>query len=172
MAGRVARYQADRTNQKMYFCRIYCQQAEQTQKGQLQEAHIESALMHLYGGYLAFLQEVARYYNLTMPNPSLQSISDALETKTQVSHEVMRLKQLLANDYLGDIEKAWQQIIYKPVPQNLGNESDESNKNAKLPVIDVMASPSSTNISVDMIRQWRGDLVDTIDSLREGMIEF
>ena len=56
MAGRVARYQADRTNQKMYFCRIYCQQAEQTQKGQLQEAHIESALMHLYGGYLAFLQ--------------------------------------------------------------------------------------------------------------------
>ena len=39
-------------------------------------------------------------------------------------------------------------------------------------VIDVMASPSSTNISVDMIRQWRGDLVDTIDSLREGMIEF
>lgn len=172
MAGRVARYQADRTNQKMYFCRIYCQQAEQTQKGQLQEAHIESALMHLYGVYLAFLQEVARYYNLTMPNPSLQSISDALEAKTQVSPEVMRLKQLLASDYLGDIEKAWQQIIYKPVPQNLGNESDESNKNAKLPVIDVMASPSSTNISVDMIRQWRGDLVDTIDSLREGMIEF
>ena len=123
MAGRVARYQADRTNQKMYFCRIYCQQAEQTPKGQLQEAHIESALMHLYGGYLAFLQEVARNYNLTMP-------------------------------------------------QNLGNESDESNKNGKLPVIDVMASPSSTNISVDMIRQWRGDLVDTIDSLREGMIEF
>ena len=30
----------------------------------------------------------------------------------------------------------------------------------------------STHISVDMIRQWRGDLVDTIDSLREGMIEF
>lgn len=57
MAGRVARYQADRTNQKMYFCRIYCQQAEQTQKGQLQEAHIESALMHLYGGYLAFFKK-------------------------------------------------------------------------------------------------------------------
>lgn len=169
MASRVARYQADRTNQKMYFCRIYCQLAEQTEKGQIQDAHIESAIMHLYGGYLAFLQEVARYYNLTMPNPNLQSIRDALETKTQVSPEVMRLSQLLRNDFLGDIETAWQQTLYKPIPQNLDNISDDSHK---LPVIDIMASPSNTSISVDMIRQWRSELVELIDSLREGMIEF
>lgn len=169
MANRVARYQADRTNQKMYFCRIYCQLAEQTDIGQVQDAHIESAIMHLYGGYLAFLQEVARYYNLTMPHPTLQSIRDALEAKTQVSPEVMRLSQLIRNDFLGDIETAWQQTLYKPVPQNLDNASDESNK---LPVIDIMAKPSTTSISVDIVRQWRGELVDIIDSLREGMIEF
>lgn len=169
MANRVARYQADRTNQKMYFCRIYCQLAEQADKGQVRDAHIESAIMHLYGGYLAFLQEVARYYNLTMPNPSLQSIGDALQTKTQVSPEVMRLAQLQQNDFLGDIEKAWQQTLYKPIPQHLDNDTDNHHK---LPVIDIMASPSNTSISVDMVRQWRSELVDTIDSLREGMVEF
>ena len=169
MANRVARYQADRTNQKLYFCRIYAQLAEQTDKGQLQDAHIESALMHLYGGYLAFLQEVARYYNLKTPYPSLQSISEALDTKTQVSPEVMRLSQLMRNDFLGDIEKAWQQTLYKPIPQNLDDTGEQNNK---LPVLDVMASPSNASISVDMIRQWRSELVDIIDSLREGMIEF
>ena len=56
--------------------------------------------MHLGQRVFGIFTKVARYYNLTMPNPSLQSISDALEAKTQVSPEVMQLKQLLANDYL------------------------------------------------------------------------
>ena len=169
MANRVARYQADRTNQKFYFCRIYCQLAEKIPIGQLQDAHIESAMMHLYGGYVAFLQEVARYYNLTMPNPSLLSISQALDAKTQISPEVLRLSQLLQTDFLADIETAWQQILYKPVPQAIENST---NHHQKLPIIDIMAAPQGLGVSVDMIRQWRLDLVEIIDSLREGMIEF
>ena len=119
MVNRVARYQADRTNQKFYFCRIYCQLAEKTPIGQLQDAHIESAMMHLY--------------------------------------------------FLADIETAWQQILYKPVPQAIENST---NHHQKLPIIDIMAAPQGLGVSVDMIRQWRLDLVEIIDSLREGMIEF
>ena len=177
MVGRVARYQADRTKQKLYFTRVYCQLAEETEIGQLQDAHIESAVMHLYGGYLAFLQEIARYYNLSLKAPSLDSISEALEQKTQVSPEVLRLKNLYRNDFLGEIEQAWQQILYKPTPKVIEPDvtttaDDHDNGSMRLPIIDVMAKSTNQAVSSDMVRRWRSDLLAIIDSLREGMIEF
>ena len=42
--SRVARYHADRTNQKLYFARLACQQAEQTDNIQQAQAHREAAL--------------------------------------------------------------------------------------------------------------------------------
>ena len=58
--GRVARYQADRTNQKFYFCRIACKQAGDTADKQLYQAYCETAIFHLQGALWAFLQELAR----------------------------------------------------------------------------------------------------------------
>ncbi len=171
MKTRVARYQADRTNQKLYFSRIYCQLAEQAPKGQLQDAHIESALMHLYGGYLAFLQEIARYYHLTLTHPTLHDIESQLAQRTQVSPEVLRLQNLLAHDFLAEIEQAWQQIMYKPVPKDTLALADIHADN-RLPIIDVMANSAQPSVSVDMVRQWRLALLETIDKLREGMVEF
>ena len=54
--SRVARYHADRTNQKLYFARLACQQAEQTDKVQQAQGARESAVFHLQGAVLAFLQ--------------------------------------------------------------------------------------------------------------------
>ena len=171
MKTRVARYQADRTNQKLYFSRIYCQLAEQTPQGQIQDAHIESALLHLYGGYLAFLQEIARYYHLTLTHPTLDSIQSQLEQRTQVSPEVLRLQNLLEHDFLADIEQAWQHTLYKPVPKDISVLDDMPADN-RLPIIDVMANSARPSVSVDMVRQWRLALLETIDKLREGMVEF
>lgn len=70
MATRVARYHADRTNQKLYFVRLCCQQVEHADNEQIKICHIESAILHLYGGYLAFLQEIARYYHLNQTEPT------------------------------------------------------------------------------------------------------
>ena len=56
MMSRVARYHADRTNQKLYFARLACQQAEQTEHLQLVQAYRETAAFHLHGALLAFLQ--------------------------------------------------------------------------------------------------------------------
>ncbi len=41
--SRVARFHADRTNQKLYFARLSCQQAEQTEHVQQAQAHREAA---------------------------------------------------------------------------------------------------------------------------------
>ena len=54
--SRVARFHADRTNQKLYFARLSCQQAEQTEHVQQAQAHREAAVFHLNGAVLAFLQ--------------------------------------------------------------------------------------------------------------------
>ena len=51
MAGktRVAKYQADRTNQKLYFCRLSCQAAGSTDDKQLYQAHCETGHLPLKG---------------------------------------------------------------------------------------------------------------------------
>ena len=54
--SRVARYHADRTNQKLYFARLACLQAEQTDHVQQIQAYREAAVFHLHGASLAFLQ--------------------------------------------------------------------------------------------------------------------
>lgn len=182
MATRVARYQADRTNQKLYFVRLNCQLAEQSDDVQLKQCHLESAILHLYGGYLAFLQEIARYYNLQIGYPSLEKISNALKIKTQISPEVVRLMRLTQTDFLGEITQAWQSVQYKAVPADISNEILEDNTaTLKIPVFDVMQnepinkaaqSLSNLGVSIDMVRQWREQLIDLIDGLREGMIEF
>lgn len=52
--SRVAHFHADRTNQKLYFARLSCQQAEQTEHIQQAQAHREAAVFHLHGAVLAF----------------------------------------------------------------------------------------------------------------------
>lgn len=168
MANRVARYQADRTNQKLYFVRIYCQLAEQAENEQLKTAHLESALCHLYSSYLAFLQEIARYYQLSLSQPNLNGIEQALADKTCVSPEVLRLQYLVEQDFLGEIEQAWQQVLYKPTPK----DSASVNSANRLPIVDVMANVEDSTISVNKITQWRSELMAVIDGLRENMVEF
>lgn len=72
--SRVARFHADRTNQKLYFARLSCQHVEQTEHVQQAQAHREAAVFHLQGALLAFLQELVRYYRLNDPTPTLKSI--------------------------------------------------------------------------------------------------
>ena len=91
---RVAKYQADRTNQKLYFCRLACQEADSTNDKQVYQAHCETAIFHLYGTFLAFLQELGYFYNITLAAPTLADIEEVLSERTQVSPEIQRLKQL------------------------------------------------------------------------------
>lgn len=71
--SRVARFHADRTNQKLYFARLSCMQAEQTENVQQAQAQREAAVFHLHGAVLAFLQELVRYYRLNDLSPTLKS---------------------------------------------------------------------------------------------------
>ncbi|ELA09437.1 hypothetical protein MOMA_03505 [Moraxella macacae 0408225] len=177
MANRVARYQADRTNQKLYFCRIYCQLAQEAEQKQLADAHLESAILHLYGAYLAFLQEIACYYQLNLVIPTLTTIADKLAQKTQISPEIEYLTQLSEIDFLAEIEQAWQQVNFKPIPKQIDLPEKEADSK-RLLLVNIMPDQSAVNpkllnaiISVDMVRQWRVHLLGVIEALRAGMVE-
>ena len=88
--SRVARYHADRTNQKLYFARLSCQQAEQLEHVQQIQALRESAVFHLQGAVLAFLQELVRYYRLNEMRPTIQNVEQHIKQTKLFSGEFIR----------------------------------------------------------------------------------
>ncbi|MBL8320827.1 MAG: hypothetical protein JNJ93_01030, partial [Acinetobacter sp.] len=105
--SRVARFHADRTNQKLYFARLACQQAEQSEHVQQAQALRESAVFHLQGAVLAFLQELVRYYRLNDAAPTLKSIEDSMAAKGQVSPEVAVMQQLAQRGFIAELKRAY-----------------------------------------------------------------
>ena len=98
--SRVARFHADRTNQKLYFARLACMQGEQTENVQQAQAHREAAVFHLHGAVLAFLQELVRYYRLNDFSPTLKSIEENMAAKGQVSPEVLVMQKLAKEGFI------------------------------------------------------------------------
>lgn len=185
--GRVAKYQADRTNQKLYFCRLSCQAAGSSSDKQLYQAHCETAIFHLYGTYLAFMQELTKFYGLNMAKPTLDTIEQALSERTQVSPEVQRLKQLQQQGVLANIERAYHRCLYAVLPdQSASNETYSSDVNSgDVNNNDVNANEKPRDLIVNVvtlsnqwlpdettIREWRQQLLTLIEQLRAGMVEF
>lgn len=180
MAGktRVAKYQADRTNQKLYFCRLACQAAANTSDKQLYQAHCETAIFHLYGAYLAFIQELGNFYGLTMTAPTLADIEEALGARTQVSPEVQRLEQLLQQGFLADIERAYQRCLYPVLSENIIDDKvidDRAGRGtAAAPdlIVNVVTLSNQWLPDEATVREWRQQLLELIEQLRAGMVEF
>ena len=120
---RVARYHADRTNQKLYFARLSCQQAEQIDHVQQAQAYREAAVFHLHGAVLAFLQELVRYYRLNDLNPTLKSIEEHMAAKGQVSPEVTVMQQLSKEGFIAELKRAYRLCQYAPEPSTPEPES-------------------------------------------------
>ncbi|GAA0316534.1 DUF6586 family protein [Psychrobacter aestuarii] len=161
-----AQYYQERTNQKLYFCRLACQAAGETADKQLYQAHCENAIFHLYGTFLAFLQELNQYYELPLMAPTVLEIQSALEARTQISPEINRLQQLQEAGFLADILHAYERCLqpnYDAAQQAMPKVQDKDI------VINVVTMSNRWLPDEDSIREWRQQLLDLIDSLREGM---
>ena len=165
---RVARYHADRTNQKLYFARMACQQAEQTDHVQQAQAHREAAVFHLHGALLAFLQELVRYYRLNDLSPTLKSIEELMAAKGQVSPEVTVLQHLSKDGFLAELKRAYRLCQYAPEPSSPQPE-DETSSNL---IIKVTQTPQAWLPDTAILREWHRDLTQLIDGFRNEMIEF
>ena len=165
---RVARYHADRTNQKLYFARMACQQAEQTDHVQQAQAHREAAVFHLQGALLAFLQELVRYYRLNDLSPTLKSIEELMAAKGQVSPEVTVLQHLSKDDFLAELKRAYRLCQYAPEPSSPQPE-DETSSNL---IIKATQTPQAWLPDTAILREWHRDLTQLIDGFRNEMVEF
>ncbi|WP_201549946.1 DUF6586 family protein [Psychrobacter fjordensis] len=175
MAGktRVAKYQADRTNQKLYFCRLSCQSAGSINDKQLYQAHCETAIFHLYGAFLAFTQELGYFYSLNIPAPTLLDIEQALSERTQVSPEIQRLQQLQQQGFLANIERAYQRCLYAVPPDTVVDEqlSNDTKQSSDL-IVNVVTLSNQWLPDESTIREWRQQFLELIEQLRAGMVEF
>lgn len=168
MMSRVARYHADRTNQKLYFARLACQQAEQTEHLQQVQAYRETAVFHLHGALLAFLQELVRYYRLNDLQPTLKSIEVQMAEKGQLSPEVAVLQQLAKDGFIAELKRAYRMCQYAPEPTAPEPESETSSNL----IIKVTQSPQAWLPDVKILREWHRDLTQLIDGFRNEMVEF
>lgn len=175
MAGktRVAKYQADRTNQKLYFCRLACKEAGSTTDKQIYQAHCETAIFHLYGAFLAFTQELGHFYSVSLTAPTLLDIERALSERTQVSPEVQRLQQLQQQGFIANIERAYQRSLHAVPPDTVIDEQTEADidKPSDL-IVNVVTLSNQWLPDEATIREWRLQLLELIDQLRSGMVEF
>ena len=165
---RVARYHADRTNQKLYFARLACQQAEQTDHVQQAQAYREAAVFHLHGALLAFLQELVRYYRLNDLSPTLKSIEELMAAKGQVSPEVTVLQHLSKDGFLAELKRAYRLCQYAPEPSSPQPE-DETSSNL---IIKVTQTPQAWLPDTAILLEWHRDLTQLIDGFRNEMVEF
>lgn len=165
---RVARYHADRTNQKLYFARLACQQAEQTEQVQQAQAQREAAVFHLNGAVLAFLQELVRYYRLNDLNPTLKSIEEHMAAKGQVSPEVTVLQRLAKHGFIAELKRAYRLCQYAPEP-SAPEPEEETSSNL---IIKVTQTPQAWLPDTAILREWHRELTQLIDGFRNDMVEF
>ena len=166
--SRVARFHADRTNQKLYFARLSCQQAEQTEHVQQAQAHREAAVFHLNGAVLAFLQDLVRYYRLNDNNPTLKSIEELMAAKGQISPEVAILQQLSKSGFIAELKRAYRVCQYTPEPSAPEPEQETSSNL----IIKVTQSPQAWLPDTKILREWHRNLTQLIDGFRNEMVEF
>ena len=166
--SRVARFHADRTNQKLYFARLSCQQAEQLEHVQQIQALRESAVFHLQGAVLAFLQALVRYYRLNELRPTLQNVEQHMADRGQVSPEIQVLKKLSQDGFLAELNRAYRMCQYAPEPADPEPE-DETSSNL---IIKVTQSPQAWLPDTKILREWHRDLTQLIDGFRNEMVEF
>lgn len=166
--SRVARYHADRTNQKLYFARLACQQAEQLEHVQQAQAAREAAVFHLHGAMLAFLQELVRYYRLNDLHPTLKSIEAEMSLKGQVSPEVTIMQQLAKQGFIAELKRAYRLCQYTIEPA-LSEPEPETSSNL---IIKVTQSPQAWLPDTAILREWHHDLSQLFDGFRNEMVEF
>jgi len=165
---RVARYHADRTNQKLDFARLAYQQAEQTEHVQQAQAYREAAVFHLHGAVLAFLQELVRYYRLNDLSPTLKSIEEQMAAKGQVSPEVTVLHLLSKEGFIAELKRAYCLCQYAPEP-SVPEPEDETSSRL---IIKVTQTPQAWLPDTAILREWHRDLAQLIDGFRNEMVEF
>ncbi|MDF2445844.1 MAG: hypothetical protein K0S46_1080 [Moraxellaceae bacterium] len=172
-----------RTNQKLYFARLQLDRvhellAEKSAFAWEAEALScrEAAVLHLHGAYLAFLQELVRFYKLQGPLMTSEALRVAMAAKGQVSPEITVLQQLEQRHdaWLAQLLRAHQDCLIAPdvVPAFAAEEADAAAGARSISVTNVASDEALSAADLQAIRSWHQELTGIIRDFRREMAEW
>lgn len=169
-----------RTNQKLYFARLQLDRLQSLLEAKAAfswEAEAlscrEAAILHLHGAYLAFLQELVRFYKLQGPLMTSEAVRVAMAAKGQVSPEITVLQQLeqAHGSWLAQLLRAHQDCLIAPDQVPVAVEEEETVSRAISVVVVAADTPLSAG-DVGNIQRWLQELTTVIRDFRREMQEW
>lgn len=169
-----------RTNQKLYFARLQLDRLLSLLEAKTAfswEAEAlscrEAAILHLHGAYLAFLQELVRFYKLQGPLMTSEAVRVAMTAKGQVSPEITVLQQLEQEpaSWLAQLLRAHQDCLIAPDQAPVAVEEEETGSRA-ISVVVVAADTPLSAVDVDTLQSWLRELTAIIRDFRREMQEW
>ena len=176
-----------RTNQKLFFARLQLERMSQTLAEQATfycEAEAQScreaAILHLHGAYVAFLQELVRFYKLPNPVQTSEALRQAMAARGQIAPEISRLQQLeqTPSSWLAQLLRAHTACLIAPDPVEIApsnNDADDADeKISAAGRIGMVAAPQDELLAADvaLLQSWLRELTDLIREFRREREEF
>lgn len=171
-----------RTNQKLYFAKLQLDRLQQVladRSAFAWEAEAlscrEAAILHLHGAYVAFLQELVRFYKLGAPLQTSEQLRLAMEARGQVSPEVVVLQNLEKSfdSWLAALLRAHQQCLVAPDPVAPAAPEDEGESPGRaISLVTVSTDEPLSAQDVKHLHDWHRELVGIIREFRREMEEF
>lgn len=173
-----------RTNQKLYFAKLQLERMQQLAAEQAAfawEAEAlscrEAAILHLHGAYLAFLQELVRFYKLQGPLMSSEAVRQAMTAKGQVSPEITVLQGLEqeSGSWLAQLLEAHRACLVAPeaaAPAVVDSEADAEGGGRGISFVTVNADAPLSVGDIDSLQAWQRELTAIIREFRREMAEW
>ena len=172
-----------RTNQKLYFAKLQLDRMQQlaTERAAFAwEAEAlscrEAAILHLHGAYLAFLQELVRFYKLQGPLMGSEAVRVAMTAKGQVSPEITVLQRLEqeSGSWLAQLLQAHQDCLIAPdaaAPAMVEADAEEGAARS-ISFLSVSADAPLSAGDADSLQSWHRELTALIREFRREMAEW
>ena len=156
-----------KNEQKFYFAKITLQQLAQAEDEANKQANYEATVFHLHGAFLAFLQELSRFYKLSPLLGTTEAIRIALAAKGQVSPEISQLQAVEAKGWLGELQQAFTDCQLAPEPVEVQPEAELSEGL----IIRAVTNPMVVDIE-HRLQTWYTQLQRLLTEFRQEMVEF
>lgn len=171
-----------RTNQKLFFAKLQLERITQLLAGKdtfSWEAEAlscrEAAILHLHGAYVAFLQELVRFYKLNGELLSSEDVRAAMAARGQVAPEITVLQQLEQQpaSWLAALLRAHALCLIAPDPKPADAPEDEPEGLGRaISLVSVAGDAPLSAGDLAAIADWQRELVAIIREFRSERVEF
>lgn len=174
-----------RSNQKLYFAKLQQERLQQLvaeRSAFAWEAEAlscrEAAILHLHGAYLAFLQELVRFYKLQGPLTTSEALRQAMAAKGLVSPEITVLQRLEQDhgSWLARLLKAHQDCLIAPDASAAAAAEDGAAEPGSalrsISVVSVAADAPLSAGDIESLWAWQRELTNAIREFRREMAEW